>query len=330
MHFVRRLLDRPLVAFGVLGIGVLSLALAPLIHFYVLPRVELMPLNEETTSVSSGTGTYFDENTLSIKGPVPITVTTHVVGDVAAGEATGYAVWNLSTRIDTPQTLSQDPRQAYSWQVQRVVSERHTGVIVNCCGANPPVRIDISHLPYPFVYLQFPYGVARTTYDYWNPGVGKAFPIHFAGTTTVEGHELYRFVGTVPPTVIGTQDVPGALLGMPNRPGTIQADITYRDDGVEVLVDPATGAPVRTTNHPTTTLRLPGSSQDRLTVLAVNFTTEPASEQAVLTASISGGRLLSLIGNTLPTILVWVGAVLVLAGAGLVVRVARRRKRTTA
>jgi hypothetical protein len=318
-------------AFVVLGLGVFNFALAALIHLYVLPRVELMPLDAQTASVSSGSGSYFDMNTLSVKGPVAMTVTTHIVGDVAAGAATGYAVWNISTRIDTPETLPlADPRAAYSWNLQRVVSERHTGAIVNCCEANPPVHIDVHNLPYPFVYLQFPYGVEKTTYDYWNPQLGKAFPVHFVDTAMMDGHELYRFAGTVPATTIGTQSVPGQLIGLPAEHGLLQVNTTYRDDGIEMLVDPTTGAAVRTSQHPITTFRLPGSSVDRLTVLAASFSTEQDSQRALLKLAVDGDEQLLLVQDTLPTAMLWAGPVLILAGAGLVVRSARRSKRAAA
>lgn len=330
MRLVRRLLGRPVVAFVVLGLGVFCLALSILIPSYVLPRVELMPLGEETTSVSTGPGSYFDENTLQKVGPVPMTVTTHVVGDVNAGQQTGYAVWNISTRIDTPKTLNQpDPRFAYSWNVQHVVSERHTGAIVNCCGAIPPVHIDVHSLPYPFVYLQFPYSVAKTTYDYWDSETGKAYPILFSGTTTVDGHELYRFTGTVPATTVSSADVPGQLIGLPNKPTPYHVNVTYRDDGIDILVDPTTGAPVRTTVNPITTFRLPGSTEDRLTLLAAKYTTSPASEQAVLATAISGGNQLRMLQYTLPNGLRWIGIVLVLGGIGLVILYARRSRRSS-
>jgi hypothetical protein len=251
-----------------------------------------------------------------------------VVGDVAAGVATGYAVWNISTRIDTPDTLPlPDPRSAYTWTVQRVVSNRHTGALVNCCGVDPSARADIGHLPYQFVDLQFPYGVQKTTYDYWDSETRSAYPVRFSGTTTVDGHELYRFRGTVPATTVGTEAVPGALIGLPNRPGMIQANVTYRDDGIEILVDPMTGAPVRTAERPVTTFRLPGSNQDRLTLMSGNFVTSPASEQAVLTTAINGGRELRLFQVTVPIGLLGAGIVLVLGGTGLVIRSARRSRR---
>jgi hypothetical protein len=328
MRLVRRLAGSSLFALVLLGVGMFSLVLAPMIHFYVLPRVELMPLNEETTSVSSGPGTYFDANTVSVKGPVMMTLTTHVVGDVAKGKQTGYAVWDVSTRIDTPQTVRlTDPRQAYSWNLQHVVSQRHTGLLVNCCQANPPVDIDVSHLPFPFVYLQFPYGVAKTTYDFWNPELGKAFPVRFAGTTMLQGHEFYRFDGSIPATTIGTQQVPGPLIGLPNSSHLVSVNVTYREEGIKILVDPTTGAPVSTSEQPITTFRLPGSSQDRLTVLSGTFTTTPASEQAVLATAVSGGAQLRMIGTTLPVTMLWAGGVLVLAGVGLVVYAARRSRR---
>jgi hypothetical protein len=323
-----RFLGHSPVAFLVLGIGVFNLALAALLHYYVLPRVALMPLDVHMTSVSSGTGSYFDQTTLTVKGPVTMTLTTHVVGDVAAGEATGHAVWNISTRVDTPDTAAlPDPRSAYNWTLQRVVSERHSGAIVNCCGAKPPVDLDAHNTRYPFVYLQFPFNAAKTTYDYWNPQLGKVFPVRFAGTTTMDGHELYRFTGTVPATKIGAQQVPGALIGLPDQPGLLDVDVTYRDDGVELVVDPTTGAPVRTSQHVATTFRQPGSTVDRLTVLSADVTTTEASQEAVLKTAIDGGRQLRLLGETLPAGMLWVGAVLTLAGAGLAVRSARRPNR---
>src|SRR5207248_398378 len=157
MRLIRRLLGHPVTGFIVLGVGVFSLALVPLIHWYLVPRLELTPLGEETTSVSTGPGTYFDANTLSVRGPVTMTVTTHIVGDVAAGQATGYAVWNISTTVDTPDSLPlHDPRFSLDWILQRWVADRRTNQPVNCCGVDPKFDSNI-HLPFPFVYLQFPF-----------------------------------------------------------------------------------------------------------------------------------------------------------------------------
>ena len=82
-----------------LGTGVFLLVLAPLLAWYVEPRAER----------------------------TPITITRRVLGDVAASERSGRAVWDVSTAIDTPDTLTfRDPRRSYQWTLERRVTDRRT------------------------------------------------------------------------------------------------------------------------------------------------------------------------------------------------------------
>jgi hypothetical protein len=322
VRLVRRLLDHPATGFIVLGIGVLSLALVPLVHYYVLPRVELTPFDSNATSVSSGQGTYFDQNSVSIKGPVTLTVTTRVVGDVAAGQASGDAVWNVSTTVDTPFSLKlHDPRFSLDWTLERWVVNRSTNLPVRCCGEHPDFGGN--------VYLKFPFGVTKGVYQFWNPKAKHAFPVHFTGVQNVGGHELYRFEGPVPATKIGSVQVPGALVGQPDAPGLIQVDEYYSDSDSQILVDPMSGIPVGGTQHPKTTFRLPGSSEDRLTVLSATFTSQPASERTVLDLVTDTDKKLQLVQHTLPTDALYGGSFFVLLGAGLLVWSGRRSRKAS-
>lgn len=319
MGLVRRLPARPVTGFIVLGVGVLCLALVPLLHWYVLPRVEVLPLDENTTSVSTGQGKYFDQNTLRITGPVQITVTTHIVGDVAAGQATGYAVWNISTTVDTPKSLQQrDPRQSLVWTLERWVGDRSTDQPVNCCGASPHFTGN--------AYVKFPFNLTQGTYDFWSPLAKQAFPVRYTGDVTVAGLRLYRFQGTVPPTRIGGTQVPGTLIGLSSTAMT-NVDEYYRDTDTEIDVDPVSGIPVVTVQHVVTTLRLPGSDTDRLTVLASTFSTSQASRDSLVALVRSTDDKLDLVRRTLPTVLLTGGSALVVAGAVLVVVALRRRRR---
>lgn len=313
---------RPAAGFIVLGAGVLLLALVPLLHWYVLPRVEVLPLDENATSVSTGQGRYFDSAKLQLAGPVPLTITTHVIGDVAAGRASGYAVWNISTTVDTPDTLrKQDPRQSLDWTLERWVGNRSTDQPVNCCGASTRFTGD--------AYVKFPFDVTRTTYDYWNPKAKNAYPVRYAGTVDVDGLLLYRFTGTVPATKIGTVQVPGHLVGLTTN-SAVTVDEYYRDVGTEVDVDPTSGIPVVTAQHPVTTFRLPGSGVDRLTVLDAHFTTDRASKDALVALVRSTDDKLRLVRHTLPVAGLVGGSVLVVLGGLLVAAAVVRSRRSSA
>lgn len=313
-HTIRRILDRPRTGFLLVFAGVLLLALAPLLPWYVLPRVELSPLNINVTNVTVGSGSYFTGTGMT--PTVPITITTHIVGDVAAGEASGDAVWTMATRVDNPQTIGyDDPRLAMQFMVERMAFDRHTNQFVNCCQETPVHQGN--------AYLKFPFNVSKGTYQYWNPYVKKAFPIRYTGTVTMEGHQLYRFDGTIPATQIGTLSLPGSLLGMTNTTGMVAAPEYYADTGDEVLVDPLSGSPVAVTQHPVTTLRQPGGDKDVLTLSRFTISPSAASERSTLAQAVSGDQLLVLVSSTLPIGLAVLGALVVLLGVLQLLRARR-------
>lgn len=315
-----RILHRPLVGVLVFGVGVLCLVLAPLTRWYVLPRVEVTPLDENVTDTSAGMGTYFDANTLRFVGPVTLTVTRHLEGDVAAGQASGDAVWDVSTQVDTPESLPlHDPRLALSWTLERWVFDRHTNEPVHCCGETPRFTAN--------AYLKFPFDVAKGTYQYWSPQARRSFPIHYTGTQTLSGHQLYRFDGTLPATRIGVMQVPGSLIGEPNATGLVTVDEYYRDDGTQLLVDPLSGIPVGGDQHPRITLRLPGTTQDRATVFTAAFASTSGSEQSLLSKIDSSDRQLKLVEYQIPIGALVLGGIGVVAGLLLIFLARRRLKR---
>lgn len=296
--------------FVLLGLGVLLLALVPLVNWYVLPRVELVPLDQQASVVSTGVGTYLDRNTIEMKGPVPLTVTTHVVADVAAGQASGNAVWNVSTVVDSPDSLPlRDPRFSVDWTLETWVADRRTALPVHCCGESPV--FDQGY------YLKFPFGVGKHDYQLWNPKARHAFPVHFTGTVDVRGHEFYRFDGKVPPTKIGEHDVPGQLVGLPRDKGMVHVDEYYADSDSQLLVDPRSGVPLGGSQHPHDTLRIPGDDRDRLTVLDSTFSTVPDTEHANLKLITDTDDKLAVLQDTLPTAGLFGGAAL--TGLGLLI-----------
>ncbi|MGW1372961.1 DUF3068 domain-containing protein [Streptomyces sp. NPDC002446] len=299
---------------ALLGLGVFLLVLAPLLAWYVEPRAKVTPVDVDVTTVFTGTGSYFDTAALRTRHRQQITITRHVLGDVAASERSGRAVWDVSTTVDTPRTLPlRDPRKAFQWTTERWVTDRRSNAPVHCC-AEAPTRFDGD------AYLKFPFDVQKKSYRWWDNTLGAAVPLRFAGTRRVQGYEGYRFTGTVPPTRTGSRQVPGRLVGRGGQ-GQIQAEEWYANSGVELVVEQRTGRIIHAAISPLKTLRAPGARRDAVTLLRgehLQFT--PATQRAQVRLAKADSDRLALVGGVLPVGAAVAGGVLAVAGAGWAVR----------
>ncbi|UKY50050.1 DUF3068 domain-containing protein [Streptomyces inhibens] len=302
------------LSLAVLGLGVFLLVLAPLLAWYVEPRAKVTPVDVDVTTVFTGTGSYFDTGALRTRDRQKITITRHVLGDVAASEKNGRAVWDVSTTVDTPQTLAlKDPRKAFQWTVERWVTDRRSNAPVHCC-EEAPTRFDGD------AYLKFPFDVEKKIYRWWDNTLGAAVPLRFAGTKKIQGYPGYRFTGTVPPTRTGSRQVPGRLVGRPGQ-GQIQAEEWYANSGIELVVEQRTGRIINASISPHKTLRAPGARRDAVTLLrgeGLQFT--PATQRAQVRLARTDSDRLALVGRTLPVGAAAAGGVLALAGMVWVMR----------
>ncbi|MCP3818769.1 DUF3068 domain-containing protein [Streptomyces sp. A3M-1-3] len=300
-----------------LGVGVFLLVLAPLLAWYVEPRAKRTPTDVDVTTVFTGTGEYFDTSSLRpVKGK-PITITRRVLGDVAASERSGRAVWDVSTAIDTPDTLAfRDPRRSYQWTLERWVTDRRTNAPVHCCGETPEYQGE--------AYLKFPFDVQERGYRWWDNTLGATVQLEFSGRKRVAGYEGYRFTGAVTDTRTGTRQVPGRLVGLPKR-SQVHAEEWYANAGIELVVDRRTGRIMNARTAPRKTLRAPGAAEAKVVLLdseGLEFTPDTQREQMALAKADSG--MLRAVGETAP--IAGGAAGLVLAGAGAVL-VTRGRER---
>ncbi|MGI5380308.1 DUF3068 domain-containing protein [Streptomyces sp. CA-251387] len=303
----------------VLGLGVFALVFGQLLDRYVEPRVKRTPVDVVTDSVLTGTGSYFDTGALETVHGKRITITRRIVGDVAAAERSGNAVWNVSTQIDTPATLPlRDPHRSLQWTTERWVTDRRTNLPVHCCGEQPSFRGD--------AYLKFPFDVQKRTYRWWDGVLGAAVPLKFSGTEKVLGHEGYRFTAAVPPRRTGvTREVPGALVGRPKQ-RQVTAEEWYANARIELVVERRTGRIMNARIAPKITLRAPGARYDAVTLLAsdrLEFTDATRRTQVSQTARDS--RRLEVLGETAPTLSTVAGGMLAAAGLALLVRARRRQ-----
>nr|WP_121831314.1 DUF3068 domain-containing protein [Streptomyces sp. S1] len=296
-----------------LGAGVFLLVLAPLLVSHVLPEAKRTPLDVDTTTVFTGSGSYFDTKALKTVHDRPITITRQVRGDVAEGVKSGNAVWDVSTSVDTDATLpASDTRDSLQWTLERWVTDRRTNEPAHCCGESPVFDGE--------AYLKFPFDVEKRDYRWWDGTLGAVVPLRYAGPGTVQGHEGLRFTGSVPPTRTGVRQVPGKLVGLPERPQVL-AEEWYANGGIELIVDRPTGRILYAAIGPRKTLRAPESDKDAVVLLSSGklALTEATQRQQVGLAAADGDKL-RLLGGTLPLGAGVLGGVLALIGGILVAR----------
>ncbi|MEU8776800.1 DUF3068 domain-containing protein [Streptomyces sp. NPDC048606] len=296
-----------------LGAGVFLLVLGQLFAWYVEPRAKRTPTDTVSTTVFEGKGSYFDTGSVATLQDQQLTITRRVVGDVAGSERSGNAVWDVSTQIDTPTSLPlADPRKSLQWTTERWVTDRRTNLPVHCCEEKPRFEGE--------AYLKFPFDVEKRGYTWWDSSLGATVPLEFDRVVKVDGHEGYRFVGSVKATATGTRLVPGVLVGSSN-PGQVAAEEWYSNTRIELTADPRTGRIINAALAPTKTLRAPGSQTDAVTLLSserLEFSEETRREQVKLAGEGSGQ--LELLGETVPLAGGIAGGVLIVAGVVLLVR----------
>jgi hypothetical protein len=296
-----------------LGLGVFLLVLAPLLAWYVEPSAKQNPIDIDTKTVFTGTGSYFDTDEIETVHNKKITITRQVRGDVADSEKSGRAVWDVSTTVDTEKSLpAADPHDALLWTQERWVTNRKTNAPVHCCKEEPYYEGE--------AYLKFPFDVQKRDYRWWDNTLGATITMEYRGKKKIQGYEGMRFTAKVAPAKNGTRMVPGSIVDQPER-SQVLAEEWYSNHGLELVVDQATGRIIFAATGIRQTLRAPGSDEDAAVLLDskhIAFTTDTQKKQVELAKADS--RQLRLVGQTLPIGAGAAGTLLALVGVILVVR----------
>ncbi|MEW1546993.1 DUF3068 domain-containing protein [Streptomyces tsukubensis] len=299
-----------------LGIGTFLLVLAAMLAWYVEPRAQRTPIDTDVTTVFTGRGSYFDAKKVETVPETNLTITRKVRGDVADSEDSGRAIWDVSTSVDTDDTLpASDTHDSFLWTVERWVTDRKTNAPVHCCGETPRFEGE--------AYLKFPFNVEERAYRWWDSTLGGTVELAFKNTRKVQGHEGYLFTGEVEAVKTGTRQVPGVLVGQKDR-GQVLAEEWYANTGIELVADKKTGRILYASIKPKKTLRAPGATTgDGEVVLlesstGIAFTEETQEKQVELAKA--DNRKLRLVGVTAPAGAGGLGLLLAVVGSVLVFR----------
>ncbi|GAA2088183.1 hypothetical protein GCM10009801_51650 [Streptomyces albiaxialis] len=305
------------LALVLLGLGVFLLVLAPMLAYYVEPRAKRNPTDVNITSVFYGKGKYFDQGELKTKSDQKLKVTRRVLGNVAASEKSGRAVWDVSQTIDSPKTVKlDDPRKSFQWTKERWVTDRKTNRPVRCCKAKPSAGKVFSGE----AYLKWPFDVEKRDYTWWDSTLGGTVPLHYKGKAKVRGYEGLRFTGTVEAKRAGSRQVPGMLVDRP-KSGQVFAEQWYSNSGLDFIVDERTGRILYAATGPRMTLRAPGGKKDKVTLLQSDkLAFDAKTQQEAVDLAKDDNDRLELVSSTAPLGAVIAGGVLAVAGAVLVIR----------
>lgn len=316
------------------GIGAFLLVLAPLLRFYAYDRLAVVPLDQETVSISEGPGATI----FSIADGEEITVdlqsTRNVVGDVEASEEASdeqgqdLAIWETFVFTGPEGEEFNEDNPPLSATHDRVVFDRNTGEAVACCGqytssgADPDTGEEIRDTDTPIEgqYFKLPFGAEKRDYEFWDGSIQEATTLAYQDTEEIEGLEVYRYEQVIEPTDVG--DLPegaGSLFGVDDPDATI--DRVYSNTRT-LWIEPETGVIIRGQEDQYVTAEYEGEQVATLTDVVIGY------DDATITDNVD---TYSSLATALKAVRLWaplaslvLGLLLVVGGALLIVRDRRR------
>lgn len=312
-----------------LGLGVFLLVLAGLAKWYAYDKLALVPLDQDTVSVSYGPdATYL--NVAAEGGPAiqtgDLVSTRRVVGDVEASELASdeldreVAVWSTYS-FTNPAESTDNGENPLSGRLDYVAFDRHTGETIDCCetytqsGMDPETEevADPVEVTFEGQYFKLPFNTQKRDYMFWDGSVGDTLPLVFEEEEELDGLTVYRFSQTIPPTDVDVEEhteVPGSLVGL-RRP-SVQTDRMYSNVRT-VWIEPETGVIIKAEEDQLSTLDIKGEPVATITEVTIGYDDETIARNIDEYSSLSSR--LKLVRVTVPLVGLIAGVLLVLVGA---------------
>lgn len=290
-----------------IALGAFLIVLGPMIRWYAYPRLAVAPANQRSiTTLVGENATIFDIATLK-EITTDLTTVVNTTGDASTPGKHPGAV----TYVNSTSTTSSDGVMR-SRDVERMTFDARTGMAIkDCCGdfisTTTGEETPVVHEGLP---AKFPFQTEKKSYPFWDAELRKAVPIQYLETTQVEGVEVYKFAHSIPPTKVGTLDVPLSVLGLEGDQ-TVTADTMYSN--VRTLwTEPETGVVLKRTEAVRQTLDYQGQSRVTLTEVVTGF------DDATVKANVDeyGGQanLLHLVRAVVPQVSFVLGLMMLIGG----------------
>ncbi|MFC8953440.1 MULTISPECIES: DUF3068 domain-containing protein [unclassified Streptomyces] len=247
-----------------LALAVFCAAMAPTLRWYAFPRLAKIPPNQyQETVLEARPATLLNYSTLKAEKVDRITIIQTLKGNVEESRrierdaGRDVVVWDALAHITGPDgaMVSQIP--------ERYIFDAHTQDPVHATGEmvdGDPVRRDGIEFKWPFL-------TEKRDYRYFDAQTRTSAPIHYKGTRTFRGTEVYYFEQTIPWTQVPmpkTMPVKGITPKLLADSGLTRWYTTKR----MFWIEPVTGAPLNGEEIHKEELRNAGAlmGQDTLTV----------------------------------------------------------------
>ncbi|WP_097869448.1 DUF3068 domain-containing protein [Streptomyces sp. rh34] len=223
-----------------LAFAVFFAALSPLLRWYAFPRLAKVPPSQyQEVVLEASPATLLDYTTLKAEKVDKVTIVQTLKGNVEESEkiergaGRDVVVWDALSYIQGPdgRMVSEIP--------ERYIFDAHTQAPVNATGEmvdGDPVRREGIEFKWPFL-------TEKRDYAYFDAQSRTTAPIHYRGTRTFRGLEVYYFEQTIPWTKVPMpkkMPIEGVTAEQIAQTGMTRWYTTKR----MFWVDPVTGAPV--------------------------------------------------------------------------------------
>ncbi|WDG31971.1 DUF3068 domain-containing protein [Streptomyces sp. CA-278952] len=250
-----------------LAFAVFFAALSPLLRWYAFPRLAKVPPNQyQEVVLEASPATLLDYTTLKARKVEKVTIVQTLKGNVEESEkiersaGRDVVVWDALSYIQGPdgKMVSEIP--------ERYIFDAHSQAPVNATGEmvdGDPVRREGIEYKWPFL-------TEKRDYEYFDAQSRTTAPIHYRGTRTFRGLEVYYFEQTISWTKVPMpkkMPIKGITAEQIAQTGMTRWYTTKR----MFWVDPVTGAPVNGEEIHTEELRdakKMGMSEDTVTAFS--------------------------------------------------------------
>ena len=248
------------------GLGAFLLVSAVLLKFYAYPQLAIAPIDRNSvTQLEATDATVFDTFTLS-EIQTDLTVATTTRGDVEASKEAGgdIRVWTGSTTIKSGDGI------ARSRSIERAAFDGVSGEAVNCCdNFSETTEGDRVAVTREGLIYKFPFDTQKKDYPFWDATLRAPVTAAYQEEGEVKGLKVYIFTTESAPTVVGTREVPGSVVGEDGD--VIDADVVYSNSRT-LYVEPVTGGIVDREENQKSTLAVDGKDRVTTTEATLRYT----------------------------------------------------------
>ncbi len=289
------------------GLGAFLIVLA-ILSWLVVPGMAVkFPLNEYGVStLVASDASWFSPKNVTELSDVTIEVTSTVKGNVSQADALGSSNTAVWQSFAATEDVTDHQQVSIPSAADVFAFNRKTGVLIPWRGNS----VDGKHVTVSGQGYTWPIGAKKQNYQVFDTTLLKPVTFTYKGTANTQGIPTYEYVANIPPTQVGTQSLPGSLVGLSaaevTLPEMYSAEETY-------FVDPVTGAPLSVDRN-THDVLTDSSGKTRLVLIDGDFKSSDDSVAAGIKNDNKYRNEIMLATVTIPVVAGLLGIILLVVG----------------